>query len=117
MTIVGSCKSIIPANCNPKTINTEPKSNIKIGMSNPPKTFPADAQRIPITLKILESPSEKASNFIPKSEVVFLAPQTYAKINGNNAIEHGETDDIIPPKNDPMIYDNLIANVILETPY
>lgn len=83
-------------------------------MLKPPKTFPAEAHKIPIILKILDNPSEKASNFIPKSEYVeFFVPQTYAKINGKSAIEQGETEEIIPPKNDPIMYDNLIANVIL----
>ncbi len=112
--IVGSCKSKIPASCNPKTIKTEPKIIIKIGMLNPPKTLPAEAHKIPMILKILDNPNENASNFIPKSEnVVFLEPQTYAKINGKSAIEQGDTEEIIPPKNEPKMYDNFTKKVIL----
>lgn len=76
---------------------------IKIGMSNPPKTFPADAHKTPIMLKILDNPNEKANNFkaISANELFFV-PQTYAKIKGKSAIEQGDTDDIIPPKNEPI---------------
>lgn len=103
-TIVGSCRSIIPASCKPKTIKTEPKIIIKIGISNPPKTFPADAHKMPITLKMPDKPSENANNFKAISErELFFVPQTYAKINGKRAIEQGDTDEIIPPKNEPIM--------------
>ena len=54
-------------------------------------------------LKILDNPNEKANNFkaISANELFFV-PQTYAKINGKSAIEQGDTDDIIPPKNEPI---------------
>ena len=87
--------------CRPKIIIREPNNSVKTGASKPPKTLPVTAQKTPIIPRTNDKPREKekslTNSLIPE---VFSIPQIYAKSNGNAPIEHGEIEEIIPPRKD-----------------
>ena len=100
--ITGRSKSKIPTSFNPITSTRDARTSPKYPPANDTKTFPVNAQIIPITENTIAVPNTKnniCKNVFPL-DLSFEYPPIYPTIKGIIAREQGDIDATTPPKND-----------------